>query len=422
MTKGSRRDSLNLSNEEKLFVLIAEYVSSDTDEENMTGVLSELLNDGIEWDYFLRLAESHDYLAAAYRFFLDYEILAGLPGQVRVLLENEYLLSQARFAKKESELVEILDALETHGIDVVVFKGIPLAHIFYNDPGIRVSKDIDILIDKAQVESAQQVLGDNGFSLYTGWLKEADWRTYHFHLIYTRGENMDIVIELHWILLDPNKDHEMDCEVVRRQAVSMKIQGRKVETLSQPHALWFACMHLSYKVYLDVRGLAELKRLAAKMDESAWEYVFSWAQETRTLDQLKLAFAISESVFGAYLEESISLRLKPSRFVRTFILSMYYPRGLVWDHVPFLGTHQMVVMLSLRQGFRRKMSFLYNLIFPDRKALYEVYPGKFIETAETRRRFHIKGIYVFLKVIVLTFLMGFLVQSKSLGERMLDPV
>ena len=421
MTRDARRDSLDLSNEEELFVLIAEHVSSDTDEGNSIGVLNILLNNGLDWDYFLRLAENHNYFAAAYRFFHDHGIFGDLPDQVKIVLEKEYLLSEARFAKKESELIEILDALEARGLDVVVFKGIPLAYFLYKDPGIRVSKDIDILIDKSQVESAQQVLSDLGFSLYTGWLKEEDYRAHHFHLIYTRGESMDIVVELHWTLLDPKKGHEMDCGVVRQKAVPMKILDRSIKTLTLPHALWFTCMHLSYNVYLDVRGLAELKRLAVKMDGSEWESAIKWAQETHTLDQLKLAFAISESVFGEYLEKKISQRLKPSHFIRTFILSMYYPRGLVWDRVPFLDTHEIILLLLLRPGIRMKMIFMCNLIFPDRKALYEVYPGRLIETDDTKRRFHLKGIYVFLKVSVLTFLMGFLIQNKVLGERMLDP-
>ena len=80
------------------------------------------------------------------------------------------------------------------------------------------------------------------------------------------------------------------------------------------------------------------------------------------------------------------------------------------------------MFLSLRPGLGRKMSFIRDLVFPDRGMLYEVYPGRLFETDYMERRFHPKGIFVLSKVFVLTFLMGFLIQGKVFGERMLDPV
>lgn len=417
-----RRDPLALNHEEELFTLIAESVSSGAHEETLIDRVNVLLHGGFDWVYFLRLADYHNYLAAAYRFFRDSGNFDDLPDHVKVEFEKEYLLSQARFAKKESELIEILGAFEAQGLDAVVFKGIPQAYILYNDPGIRVSMDIDLLIDKSQIEKAQQVLFDLGFSIYPGLITEQEYREHHFHLIYSRGENKDIVVELHWTLVDPKKGHEMDCETVLQGAVPVKIRDRFVKTLTLAHSLWYMCMHLSYKAYLDVRGHAELKRLVEKMSESDWTYVIEWAKESDTLDQLNLAFAVCEILFGSFLDEKNSRLLKPSLFVNRFTVSMYYPRGLVWDWVPFLDTHEIIVLLSLRSGIRKKASFLFNLLFPDRKMLYEVYPGKLIQTEDSKRRLYFKGIYVFLKVIVLIFLMGLLIQSKVVGERMLDPV
>lgn len=421
MTDKTRKDPLDLSSEEELFALLADNVSSDEHDNPSGDRLHTLLQDRFDWSDFLRLTSHHNYLAAAYRFFRDIGTFDDMPEHVKSVLEQEYLLGQARFAKKESELMEILEAFKARNLDAVVFKGIPKAYLLYNDPGIRVSKDIDILVDPDMLEEAQQVLLENGYALYSGLLTEEDYRAHHFHLIYTRGENKDIVIELHWTLLDPKKGHVMDCEAVLQHAVPIMIQGRDVKTLGIPHSLWYECMHLSYKAYLDVRGLAELKRLAMKLDESDWEEAIQWARKSETLDQVKYALAVAEAFFGEFLEDGISRRLKVSRFVDMFIISMYYPRGLVWEWVPFVDTHEIVVSLSLRRGIRKKISFLYNLVFPDKTTFYEVYPKRTSEAGDSGRRFYPRGIYVFFKVTMLTLFMGLLIRTRILGERKLDP-
>jgi hypothetical protein len=239
-------------------------------------------------------------------------------------------------------------------------------------------------------------------------------------LIFTRGENKDIVVELHWDLLDPKKGHAIDCETVSRRAVTIKTQNSDIKTFSLPHAVWYLCMHLSYKACLDVRGLAELKRLALKMDESEWDYVIEWARESDTLDQLKLAFSVSESLFGKFLDRRTSQLLVPSRFIGTFIMSTYYPRGLVWDWAPFIAAHEIMVSFSLRHGIRNKMRYLYHLVFPDKETRYEVYLARRDETGDFKHSY-IDGFFVLLKVIVSTLLLGLLIRSRIGGERMLDP-
>ena len=416
-----RKRSLDLNKEERLFVLIAESVSSISDiQDESIEKVTQLLRDDFDWDYFLKLAKYHNYLAASYRFFFDIGILDELEERVKKLLENEYLLAQARFLKKESELLEVLNALADRGIDPIVFKGIPQACLFYRDPGIRVAKDIDVLVKPSQIEDTKQILLDRGYKVYSGLRTEESYRKYHFHLIFTRGESMDIVIEVHWSLLSPQKGHTIDYDIFQENTSSFNIQEKTLKTFNTPFTLWFLSVHLSYKSFFDFRTLIELKRLASEMREDGWDFVLALASNSNTLEQLKLALSISESLLGKYLKPNIEKRLKPGFFKKYFIQSTYYPRGLIWDWVPFYPTHELVVSFALRKGLKRKLAYLYRLTFPNESTLFEVYSGR-LDVRRYYKHKYSHGMFVLFKVIVLTLTMGVLIRTNIIGKNMLDP-
>jgi hypothetical protein len=69
---------------------------------------------------------------------------------------------------------------------------------------------------------------------------------------------------------------------------------------------------------------------------------------------------------------------------------------------------------------KEKMQFLRGIVFPDRRAILEVHPGRMSRDSRFMRSFF-NGCYVLIKVVILGLCLGFLVQSGMLGEKMLDP-
>jgi len=380
------------------------------------------MESGINWGYFRKLCRYHNNQAAAFRFFTDLDLIEVLDDNFRQEIENEYLLAQARFIKKESELVEVVGALERNGIVPIVFKGIPLAHMLYEDPGVRVSKDIDILVAPGEFETAKSVLIDIGFSVYSDVFSEAEYRDYHFHLIFTRGKKMDVVVELHWTLVDVKKGHGMDMEALRDRSVPVTVAGKEIRTLCIEHFIWYTAIHLSYVAFLDVRNMAELKRMVVILDEGEWGGVIDWARRCNSTAELKLSLRISEILFGGFMPRRTRKKLLPDFFTDRFIAGIYYPRGLVWEWAPFCDTLGLVTSLSLRRGLRKKIDYMYRLVFPDRYAWHEVYA--FRKKGERRRggEFIIEGLVVLVKVLIMTFMLGFSVRTGVLGEKRMDPL
>ncbi|UCF04769.1 MAG: nucleotidyltransferase family protein [bacterium] len=413
---------LDLNREERLLVLVAgSAVSENGAASGLRREVEKLLGNGFDWHYYKVLAGYHQYLAATYRFLRGVGVWEILPEGERAALEGEYLLAQARFIKKEAELLEVLGALDACGIEPIVFKGIPQAVLMYGDPGIRVSKDIDILVDPSRVEEARKVLMENGYTIYSGLRSIQDYRDYHFHFIFTRGERMDSVVELHWSLLDPKKHLGMDREALERKAISVPVGGRNVKTLAVPHTMWYLCIHLSYKLFFDLRNLAELSRLTSTIDEAQWNELITWADDSNTTRELAIALHLCEFIFGRVIPEGLRRRLRPGVILKRLALSTYYPRGLVWEWVPYKDTHELVMTFFLRQGAGEKLKFLFHLAFPDRRTIQEVYFRQMKKLGYRRFGYFWNGLYVQGKVIMMALLLGFLIQRKILSEQVLDP-
>jgi len=417
------RSVLELKKEERLFVLIADAAMQAGEYgDDLKSAVGSLMVRYFNWQRFMKLASYHHYPAAVARFFTDLDMLNDLPDGIREVLENEYILSQARFLKKEHELLDIVVKLEERRIEPIVMKGIPLAYLLYRDCGVRVLKDIDILIRPSELESAAQILREQGYSTYTGPHSLEEYRRHHFHYVFGRGENVDSVIELHWDLVHPITAYgHIDRDELAAAAIPVRVGGGIVRTLSLPHALWHLGLHASQKSFLSFRSLVEMKGIAGRLDESGWDCVFAWLSRCRMDREFKLALSLCESLYGRFLDARIERRLKPGHAARIFILSMYYPRALVWEWMPFAATHELAMLLYLKKGLAAKLKYLYHLVFPDQATLFGLYFDYRRGGLYDRMRFHLNGLTVLLKVILLTPAMGFLVRSGLVGRERLDP-
>ena len=418
-----RKSALTLRNEEKLLVLIADEAMRPEAHEGRSCVeAAALLAEPFDWPLFMRLAACHNHAAAACAALKNFALLEKTPSNVRAALEKEHVLSQARFLKKEHELLAIVNGLESAGIFPIVIKGIPLAYLLYRNPGVRVSKDIDILVPKPDVQAAENVLLEIGYSLYEGVHTAADYSAYHFHHVFCLGARQDSVIELHWDLLSPMMTHyTFNAAALRERAIPVRIGNASVLTPELPHAFWHMGIHASYRSFLAFRSLVEMKGMSRRFAPAQWEEVFSWSTRCNTDREIAMAINLCESLCGDILDASLRSKARLGRSAKLFILSTFYPRALMWEWLPFAATHELVIALYMKRGFAAKMKYLIRLVVPDRAARFGLYFKYRGDGVFDRMCLHLNGFYVLLKTAFLTIFMGFLIRSGIIGERRLDP-
>jgi len=107
-----------------------------------------------------------------------------------------YLKGVTLSAKQEAVEKEVASLLRAKGIQSIIIRGNSLANELYNDLNCRTSTDIDILIRKSDVLSADSILKENRYDRndripLTFWLHRLHHAIYHY-------PGTSDIIELHW--------------------------------------------------------------------------------------------------------------------------------------------------------------------------------------------------------------------------------
>ncbi|MFZ3137384.1 MAG: nucleotidyltransferase family protein [Thermodesulfovibrionales bacterium] len=107
-----------------------------------------------------------------------------------------YLKGMTLSAKQEAVENEVASLLRAEGIQSLIIRGNSLAKELYNDLNCRTSTDIDILIRKTDVLSADSILKENRYNRndripLTFWLHRLHHAIYHY-------PGTADIIELHW--------------------------------------------------------------------------------------------------------------------------------------------------------------------------------------------------------------------------------
>ena len=410
--------------EESLVLLAISRAASldERPEEALSGEPAPPVDGSFDWGKFLALARRHNSVAAAYRFTVDSGLDGYVPADPMRAMKLGYALAQATYLKNLLELKELFGGLRRDGIPALVIKGIPLAATLYNEPAVRVSRDIDLLCRIEDLERVGRLVEENGYSLHQGKLGEEGYRRYHYHLVYARGSGKESVVEVHWNVRHPGKGDRIDVTPLFRDARTVDVAGTEVSAPGEPHALWQLAVNLAYSGFLDARDLGDLRRLGRRVGEEDWRALVEFSRRTGTFNEFSTALAVAERTFGEFIPDSSRRDARPRFYVRSMFLPPYSPSTVAWRWVPFKGTQGLAVNLFMREGLRRKLLYLCRIVFPDRAALIETRsarpaPKRWIETLSL----YSSGLWIAVKVLLVSAFLGPLVKTGLLAHRWADP-
>lgn len=115
----------------------------------------------IDWAGFAALTRRHRVGSLVHRSGLLPDL--GAPADTVADVAAQARQTAARALGQLAVLAEVTAALRAAGVDVLVFKGLPLADHAYRDPAARDAGDLDLLVDPRQAAQAVRVLRALGF-------------------------------------------------------------------------------------------------------------------------------------------------------------------------------------------------------------------------------------------------------------------
>ena len=289
-----------LGNEARLVQALVSHPDAD-DWEARVG---ELLEPELDWRRLAYLITRNRVLTlvdARLRSFSEH-----LPDVLAQELSRVSRWHALRGAGIRLELRRVLEALSSAEILAVPYKGAVVAELYYDDPSLRQYKDIDILVRRADIERADQVLRDLGYRAVEERSRGRHLaRDCQFH--YWLDDSIEV--ELHWRFLPRRQSNGLEADPVWSRLQTVDVDGMEVQTFSHEDALFVLAVHGGEKHrWQRLLWLCDIAYLLQLHQELDWSHVFSWASETKRERTILLAAYLAWLVLRAPVDPDVLAR------------------------------------------------------------------------------------------------------------------
>lgn len=208
--------------------------------EQLETELESFSHNRCSWEALIRHAEYQGMAPLLYKHISAVDFT--LPdGQHRILRS---LYQRCRLANRIRNRVaaDIITTFQQRETDALLIKGIALANTIYESPELRPMRDIDLLVQERNLETAADALAKQGF------IQEEDHDIphdyYHLPPMQKAVDGLPISIEVHHRLLPPHPDYPMWSFTSFQDALfPFRIDDTKATTLNSEDNLHYLYLH-----------------------------------------------------------------------------------------------------------------------------------------------------------------------------------
>ncbi|MBK8540322.1 MAG: nucleotidyltransferase family protein [Anaerolineae bacterium] len=257
--------------------------------------------------------------------------------------------------------------LTAAGIPTLALKGAALVESVYDSLGQRPMNDLDILVPAGQAAAAAELLLAEGYR----WAAPTDLAAaleFENELMLRRPGPIDIVIELHWHLINaPYYQRRLPMDWFWETSRPLQVGGVATRTLGPEAQVLYLCAHLvlhhGQQRDLELRLLADIAavlRLAGPADRAIdWDLVLRQAQAWDLVIALQRALSQAAERLGAPVPIAVldaMDRMRPSEAEARVVAAMTAPD-------PSVAARFRADMAGL-SGARARLRFIARNVFP----------------------------------------------------------
>lgn len=256
---------------EKIFLFLLSRLNPSTEAINYVNLLIKNHPDFIELCRIKELAFSNGVGSLIYR---NLRLMEYVPETVMESFRNAYLLTVKTNAINMKEMIRILKILKQNKINAIPLKGAVASEIIFGDIGIYPSSDIDILIHPEDIQKAENLLFEAGYSKAKG-LSDTDLLSNHYHLIYQKEVH---TIELHWNLV--KRYFYIPPEFWWQDSWQIMHEGIKIPMLSHERYLMYAIFRLFDHGFRPLKFFVLISEIVNKYkDNMDWQKLQFFAKQ-----------------------------------------------------------------------------------------------------------------------------------------------
>ena len=344
---------------------------SPTANEKINQQITDIISDGIDWNYLLRIADKHRVMAMVYRRLNNLANIS-IPSNISKKLRNSFLTNSKRNLLITNELFRITTLLSKANIRVLPYKGTVLAGCVYGKLSLRQVYDIDIVIDRYDLEDTQKLLTSQGYQLKENFDNEQSYF----------NEKLQVEIDVHWEFTPSYFPLQVNFDQLWENRQSLSLNNQPIETLSSEDLLFLLCIQIAKDCWerkQKIEYLAKVSDIAqviGKNPDLQWSQLFSKAENQDTQRIINFALILAHKLFDVNLPENIIQRLEKDNkaidLAQTVCSSLFTKedetpsadRNSLWDFK--LRMNQLQFYFNLRSNWKYKLLYIIgilNLIF-----------------------------------------------------------
>jgi hypothetical protein len=363
-----------------LLLLCARWPQRPEDRE----LIREQAGAQIDWQLFLLLARHHRLVPLVSHNLsasvTEASTLEGLPPECEEVLSELRRLSALnthQALRCLGELRRVSTQFQARGIPVRVLKGLPLAQSVFGDLSLRVPGDLDVLIDKAHIVEADQVLREFGyrglFQVERFTPKRLSFYRSHWKDLAYSNPATGFEVDLHWRCFRNSRMPGAGlCHAPAREGVCFG--SFQVETLPRAEGLLYLCVHGTLDGWLYFKSLADVAAQVRTMSQAELDALAALAVRYGVLPELTASLILVRRYLAI---DHWSARLLPETDATVEHILRYTGLGLVQggfladrDAIPIAAT--MAFEIGLRRNFRYRFEILLRVLF--RARMWETIP------------------------------------------------
>jgi hypothetical protein len=273
--------------------------------------LRELITGKLDWDYIHKLARRHSLVPLVFSQ-LAASVKESVPPEVLQRFRKDYRENAARNLIFADELASLLKAFADVGVDAIVFKGPALAVSAYGDLALRRFVDLDVMVRRANVARAIEVISGKGYASARPLNPEQQallLRTQH-NLQFTRGR---LIVELHWQVSSELFASSVTAEELWQNFETVQVNKTEVRTLATEDLLFSLCVHGSRHLWQRLAWICDIDRIIATGTNIDWSRLMDRANEAKAGRMFLLGPALAARLLGTRLPDSVAAAITNDR-------------------------------------------------------------------------------------------------------------
>jgi hypothetical protein len=271
----------------------------------------EIVQSGADVAALYRLAGQH---RVRPRMLASLALLAGLelPAATRSSLEAFRRLHGVRVLSLIQELRRLAVALSANGVRFATFKGPSLAALLYGDAAGREYSDIDLIVPRAQYDSAEQTLSALGYRGVQG--DRAFRRAFLGHLRQCAFAHPDVdaTIDLHWDFRGSHLPFPLSPGDIWERLEPFACGGASVPAIGGLDLALLLAGHGTKEAWRSLDWICDVAMLVDRRPDLDWLEIHRRAGRRRCGDSVLLACTLADRLLGTKLPAPLEKPLAAS--------------------------------------------------------------------------------------------------------------